>query len=621
MITLGEKAEAALRVVREAKVMAYDTETSGVDWHKNSVVGYVITASLEANFYIPVRHGGGGNLLDPNCTPLRNSDDKAILHQFEQELAAAFQDRRRLGYKTIGHHLGFDMHMSANHGIYLGRNCEDTQHNAAILDEYARSYSLANCATRMGVRAKKGEELYEHLARLFGCKSDYTSMGEFWRTSGSDPLVVDYATGDGITTLELTEAQRTQIENEDLQVIHQLESDLIWTVFRMERRGIKADTAYIDELITGVDNEIAVAERNLPRGFNTRSPIDVRKFLEASGHTNWPTTAPSSKFPDGQPSFNEKWLKTIPPGKLILTVRQLTNLKNTFVLPLRDRHVINGRVHAQLHQLKADEYGTIAGRFSCSDPNLQAIHKRNKDLGRRFRRILVADEGMEFYEADYKQMEPCLFAHYSQEPALIDGYRATPPRDMHQVVADMLNVERDPTAKRMNMGILTGMQTQTFSEHMGWDLERATNAHNQWFEGFPLIRNFQNKAKAMIKATGFVKTILGRRCRMDFPQYAYRATSKIIQGGNADIIKEKLKLCDRYLEDEGDKTHLLMTVHDSLNWQTPLGEIGKRHSAELIRICKDVEGPPFNLRVPLGMDVGHGKDWATATYGPLPPSN
>lgn len=618
MITLGEQAQQALRVVREAPVIAYDTETSGVDWKRNSVVGYVITANHSANYYIPVRHGGGGNLLDPHCGPLSAPDDRTVAHSFEIELQRAFEHRRRMGYLTVGHHLLFDMQMSANHGVDLGRNCECTQNNAAMLDEYMRSFSLESCAAKAGVTAKKGDALYARLAELFGGKAERSQMGNYWRLPGNDPAAVEYAIGDGITTLELRNWQHKGIEAEELGLIHGIESRLIRTVFRMGRRGIKVDEEYIGQLIEAIAQETIEAEKKLPARFNSRAPSQVRALMESLGHTNWPMTAPSKNFPNGQPSFTEKWLKTNDAGKAIIKLRQLTNLMNTFVTPLKERHIHNGRVHAELHQLKSDEYGVVAGRFSCSDPNLQAIHKRNKELGRKFRRIFVADDGMEFWEGDYKQMEPCLFAHYSKDRALVEGYNAVPPRDVHQLVADAFGCERDPTAKRMNMGILTGMQPKTFAGHMGWTLEEATTQWNKWFATFPGVRDFQKLAKDVFRGSGYVRTILKRRCHLDNPQYAYRGTSRIIQGSNADIVKERLLKCDEALEAAGDPLHLLMTVHDSFEWQADRGEAGEKLSREIVREFCDLQSPPFNMRVPVGMDVGHGPDWATATYGPLP---
>lgn len=617
--TLGEIAETALRVVRETKELTYDTETSGVDWKRNSVVGYVITDS-QFNGYIPVRHGGGGNLLDPNCHPLRTPEDKAVVHQWEVELARAFDLRRQRGLLTIGHHILFDQHMSYNHGINLGRMMECTQNNAAMLDEYARSYSLENTARAANVTAKKGQELYDHLAQQFGGKNDHTAMANYWQLSGQDPLANEYALGDGITTMELRAWQIQQIRAEEMGRVHELESRLIYTIFRIERRGIKADVSRIAEVETEVAKQLARGRMKLPANFNVRSGPQIRKWLEEKGRTNWPMTEPSKAFPDGQPSFTEKWLKTFAEGEAIIDVRKLTNLGNSFITPLKERHIFNERVHSSLNQLKSDEFGTISGRFSSSNPNLQQIPKRDEDLGRLFRSIFVPDDGMEFYEADYSQCEPRLFAHYSNEPALVDGYSRNPPIDVHTIVAENFNTDRKVTAKRMNMGIFTGMQVDSLAAHMGWTKVEAQEKFNQWFNLFPAVADFQKRAKNVLKSTGYVRTLLGRRCRLEASYLAYRGTSKIIQGGNADIMKEKMLECDVYLEGEGDLSHLLMSVHDALEWQAPKGAVGEAQSAELIRMCCDVQGPPFNLRVPFTMDVGKGPNWAIATYGELPAS-
>lgn len=615
MMTLKEQAMAALEAVRNEPIIAYDTEGSGLDWKKNHVVGYVITVDEERNWYIPVRHGGGANLLDPNVPALETPEGPFVQHWFEKELADAFQERRAKGLLTVGHHIKFDMHFSANAGIYLGRDCGDTGINEVLLDEYSFSYSLDSCAKKHDVPAKLGQVMYDHLSSLgFGpAKKDI--MAYYWRTAGNDEIAVDYAKGDGITTLRLWEAQMKKILEPDAQgfnmeLVHRVESRLIWTIFRMERRGIKVDSQYIQDLTDAISEELKEARAKLPEGFNPRSPVQTRAVMEAAGETNWPTTA------KGAPSFTEGFLKKSETGRAIINIRQLMNLLSKFVDPLVNEHIHNGRVHAHLNQLKTDESGTAA-RFSCSDPNLQAIPKRNKKLGPRFRRVFIADEGMLFYEADYSQCEPCLFAHFSREPALVEGYSMDPPRDMHAVVADMFDVERDPTAKRMNMGMLTGMQARTFAAHMDWPLDKATQMWNKWFEGFPGIRAFQANAKALIRERGYVRTLLGRRGHREDARFDYKATSKIIQGGNADIMKYKILEIDEWLESIGDPAHLLMTVHDSLLWQAPDTEEGRAISKRITEIMVDVQTPPFNLRVPFRVDFDSGYSWAVATYGDL----
>lgn len=615
MLSPSEAAERAIRMVRECKELSYDTEGTGLDWKRNAPIGYVVGELCTSGgpvvpecVYVPVRHGGGGNLLGGR--PMTKPDDEWEPHAFERELAAAFDHRNRLGLgRTVGHHIKFDCHFSANAGVMLGRNLADTQNIEALLDEYAPSYSLEECAKRRGVTAKRGEAMYAHISRTFGVPNNRDAMGHFWRLPGNDPVAVDYAVGDGITTGELYVAQMAQIEEEELSVVERLESELIWTLFRMERMGMRVDETRIDTLRRETEAEVDRLIREIGVGFNSRSPKMVREYMEKEGHTDWPTTA------KGNPSFTEKWLKTHDAGKRILAMRQAANLINTFIGPLRERHMFKGRVHATLNQLKMDDKGTISGRFSCSDPNLQQVPKHKKHLAIPFRRLFVVDKGQLFWERDWSQCEPRLFAHYSGDENLTTGYLATPFVDAHQTVANLLSVERDPTAKRMNMGIFTGMGKPTFAGHMGWDLEKASEAHDAWYRAFPAIRGFQNKAKKRLRNRGYVMTLLGRRGRLENPRLAYKATSKIIQGSNADIAKWKLLEMDRFCEANGDLIRVQMTVHDSFNGQTEDSPRGRKLLAELDRIMEDVRGEPFNLSVPFVAEGTEGYDWAEATFG------
>ena len=614
---LQANAEKAIRMASEATEIVYDTETSGLDWRYNHPVGYVIGAPssqgriLEEDVvYVPIRHGGGGNL--PGGRPLTSETEGFVLHPFEVALADAFKSRYRPGGpsgRVVGHHTQFDAHFSANAGIMLGRRMACTQNMAALLDEYQHSYSLDACATRYEVTAKKGAVLYEHLARAFGGKNDKSAMGNFWKSAGNDPIVQEYTIGDGVSTLELWWKELEKIREEELTLVADMENDLIWTVFRAERKGIKVDLAYADELQDAIERNTTEILRSFPMGFNTRSPKMLMEVLTQAGHTDWPTTEL------GNPSFTEKWLKKNEIGKQIIKMRQNTNLINSFVKPLTTRHVFKGRVHATLNQMKSDDKGTISGRFSCSDPNLQQVPKRNKELAAPFRSLFVADEGYVFWERDYSQCEPRLFAHYAQDPNLLANYNAVPFIDAHQTVADLLQVERDPTAKRMNMGIFTGMQIKSFADHMGWPLDKASDAWNAWFREFPNIRKFQNNAKERLKSRGYVFTLLGRRGRLESPQYAYRATSKIIQGSNADILKWKFLEVDRICEDAGDIVQVLMTVHDSFNGQLQDTPEAWELFKHINKVMEDVQGEPFNMSVPFVVEGHEGPNWRVATYG------
>lgn len=635
-MTLYEQAQEALWIVaNDPNPIAYDVETSGLDWKRNSIVGYVITGThtLERyegiarplsnqlqSIYIPIRHAGGGNLADPGVPPLKTAEDEPVEHWFERDLEKAFAARRAKGFEvghTVGHNVQFDALFSWKHGIMLGRNMADTQHQATMLNENQDGFSLDKTAVVFGVTPKLGQAMYNRLSQLFGGAAKKDQMANFWRTAGNDPVVVDYSAGDGITTLEVYWAQLPHIREEKLELIMDIENKLIWTLVRMEHRGWKVANDKFEYVINKVDTLLKEARAKLPYGFEVRSPAAVRALATRVGHTDWPCTAPSTRFPGGQPSLNESFLETFEEGKAILRVRRLEKILDSFILPLRDKHMWSGRVHGHLNQLKADEYGTISGRMSASSPNLQQVPARDEELATLIRLLFEADLGMTLYEADYSQQEPRLWAHYSKDPYLNEGYNADPPRDVHTVAAELVGVARK-VAKAINLGLFYLMGKKTFHKHMmkahpGITRAETDKLHDAWYSNFTFIKKFQNEATSVFKNRGWVRTILGRRARSNGDGRAYVAPNRIIQGGSADITKWALLQIDMRLEAEGDTSHLLMTVHDSIIWQSPEGDT--ETPKWIVAIMVNLNGPPFNLTVPFTVDLTSGKNWAEVKFG------
>ena len=612
----SENAELALKLVRSAPLICFDTEGTGLDWKRNSVVGYVITADEENNCYVPIRHGGGGNL--GGAKPIEAADAPHEIHPWEVELSAAFRERTTKGLLTVGHFIKFDCHFAANHGVMLGRHLEDTWVNEALLTARANGFSLDACCKRWRVTEKKGEELYVRLAEAFGGETGRDQMANYWRTSGDDPVATEYAKGDGVSTLALRAAQIVHINKPydgewSLANVHKMESDLIWTVFRMERRGIKIDVEQLQRVknkLAGMENE---ANRQLPDGFNAKSTAQVEKWLRDKGVVDFPRTDPSSKFPDGQVSIRQKWLEAIPEGKPIVSLRKVKDLSSKFLTPLEGRHLFKGRVHASLHQLGADEAGTISGRFSCTDPNLQALTARDKVLGRLLRSVFVADEGMEFWESDLSQIEPRIVTHFTKNKTLIDGYNATPFIDIHTTVSKMTGLVRD-LSKRVGMGLITGLSLNGFARHMEWDMDKAKPVYDNYHANFPELRRFYRDAMNVFEQRGYVRTMLGRVFWLEDPQYAYRALSRIVQGNCADFMKYNLLRADLLCESEGDKVQLMMTVHDSIVGQSRPEHWGKVQ--QVIHLFEEGQQPPFNFIVPTVMETGRGRSWGEAKYGP-----
>lgn len=577
----------ALEIVRNSPTMAFDTETTGLTIN-DTIVGWVFT-DYYASIYIPTRHGGGGNIPDPG--------------EFERVLDYAFRDRTRRGFTTIGHNLGFDLRMAAKHAVFPMYPLEDTQINESLINDTTRGYGLDDCCNRHGVTPKLGADLYAAIAAEFGGPPDRKQMSNYWRMSGDDPVVIDYATGDGISTLELRNAQQKKIDEFEIRRAWELECKLIHRVARIHMRGLKVDAEYADRVSGVIQGKIDEAQKKFTPGFNTNSPKEVEALYRANGYTD-------SMFiytPQKAPSFVEAWLKTNEIGEAIMAVRQMKKARDSFVTPLVETHNVKGRVHPILNQSKSDEYGVTGSRFSCSDPNLQAFPKRNKAVGKVVRRLIIADDGHELQEGDAKQQEPRLFAYFSGDERLLEGYR-TGTLDIHDLTSTGLNLDRD-TAKRLGMGMLTGMQAKALAGHMRWDLPTAEKYWNGFFREFGSIQKFQNDAKAIFKGTGYVKSLSGRRAYLDDPRFAYRATSRIIQNSGGDLIKQSLLDADEWC-DANPQVQILMTIHDSLMWQREVGF----DTSELVRILEAVP-PKFGVDVPIPYEVGTGYDWATASYG------
>lgn len=625
LVNTWEGVERLFRILRESRHVTLDVETSGLDWRKNHIVGWVITPYGEDSMYVPVRHLGGGNL--PGCqVPVTPEGWKGDLHPFEIELAKIAADVWR---RWVGHNFIFDLRFCHRHGVELYGEYEDTMINAPLIDENQYSFSLDNVARLMEVQAKKGQDIYDYLASQFDCPADKKSMAHFWRTNASEPIVWQYAAGDGVSTEEVWDKQQPILEDDSdgrsLKIVHNVENRLIKTLYRMTKGGIRVD----EEEMARVDREFAgmidEARGQLPVGFNTNSPNDIKAFLGDEVNENWPRNAPTKAAIAkaareggkalGAPKFDEPNLKNSPKGKIIIDVRKVEHARSAFTQPMLERHLHLGRVFCEFNQMVSDDYGTISGRLSSSNPNMQQVPKRDKRISKPYRRAFLPEEGHIWWDNDYKQQEYVVFTDYTGDPILMKGYAQDPPVDIHQSVADMLSVERDPTAKRMNLGMLYGMGVLKLAISLGVSVAQAQKWMDQYHRKFPYAKKFLKGAERKARLRGYVFTYLGRRRRFPDPRFAHKAGNGVIQGSSADITKYKMVLIDEYFASEGDIFRLMLQCHDSLSWSGP--EDRKDINDEAVRIMKDFESEEalIKMRVPLGVDSDTGINWSAATFG------
>lgn len=584
--------------IQDGDTVVLDTETNGVDWKTCHIVGFVVThvpdgKTINSKHYYPIRHECGPNL-----------DPRRII-----EWVKSWADKK---IKLIGHNLKFDLHMCANDGIFFpNAQMEDTQINATLINEHLQGgYGLDNISKEYQVQTKKATYIYEYMAAKFGGPADKKQMANYWRLPANDEVAIEYAIADGDATFFCYLVQGEIIEYQQLERVHRVECDLIPVLFKMERRGVPIDPDAVDRLKTFVDRKLAAAQALLPSNFNPRSPKQVATVLNESDGLNYddmPKTA------IGNLSFTEKFLEKLPTGRAIINVRKLTNLQSTFIKGAIEEKIHNGRIHCNFNQMFDGEYGTHTGRLSCNDPNLQQVPKRDKILAPIFRSIFVPEPGTEWDTNDYSQQEYRVFATYVNDAVIIENYRNNV--DMHSTVATKLGVERDPTGKRLNLGMLYWMGAEKLAAALGISVAEAEELRKWYDQEFPSVKDFLRRCQSVGRSRGYVNTILGRRQRFPNRNMAYQGSSRVIQGSCADIVKQKMVEVNNFLESETRGEHgLILQVHDSLDWFLPRDM--ERVKLEARHIMGDMSTISDKLhgKVPMKVDSASGPSWGHASF-------
>lgn len=602
--------------IARSKVVVYDVETSGLSWQQNFIVGYVFSVgpSMEETWYLPVRHKYGQNIPGTKI-PSESVDDFAP-HPIEYRIAKEVASRPDL--HVVGHNLKFDLHMSGTHNIWFKGTVEDTMVNAALIDENQKGYSLDKCCEYAGIEGKFdiGEEIKKWLEGR-GIKPVSTKdklMNYLWEMP-PEGAAGHYAKQDGVSTYKLWLYQQREIENQELGLVHSVEKRVTNTLFRMERRGVPVDVKRLDKVNDELQKTKKEARSKLPNpNMNVRSRIELYEYFKKLNFTDFVYTEKDMEKDEEKrlPSFTEKWLESIPAGQEIIEIRQMENLSNTFIESSIKGHLFYGRIHATLNQAKMDEHGTVSGRLSSSDPNMQQIPKRNKKLAPLLRQ-LFRDKELWWRSKDFKSQEYRVFAEYAKSKLVLDAYAKDPDTDYHQLVADILGVERDPAAKRINLGTIYNMGLAKLAFSLGCSVEQAQSYLNTMRDMMPEARNFNKRAQNTAMARGFVRTKLGRRRRFPNGKFAHKAGNAIIQGTSADMTKLKMVEIDEYLLSEGCNSQLILQVHDSLEFLMDPAE--EKYMEEITDImCSFGENDLIQFQVPIRVDDMTGVSWGHATF-------
>ena len=599
-LVLDEAAfERWLATLAAADLVAFDTETTSLDYMQARIVGVSFCIEPGRAAYVPLAH-------DAIDAPAQ-LDREAVLARLKPLLEAERPAK-------VGHHLKYDAHVLANHGIALGGMAYDTMLESYVWNSVATRHDMDSAAERyLGLKTIT----YEEVAGK-GAKQIPFSQVSLERAG-------EYAAEDADITLRLHRTLWPAIEQEPLlkRLYEDFEQPLVPVLLRMERHGVLVDREMLRrqgvELAKRAEELKAEAQREAGVEFNVDSPKQLQQILYEKMQI--PVLR---KTPTGQPSTAEDVLEelagsyTLP--KLILEYRGIAKLRSTYADKLPTQiNPATGRVHTSYHQAVAQ-----TGRLSSTDPNLQNIPIRTPE-GRRIRQAFIAPPGHLLVAADYSQVELRIMAHLSGDTSLIAAFEAD--RDIHQATAaevfgtalEAVTPEQRRSAKAINFGLIYGMSAFGLARQLGIGRGEAQQYVDLYFERYPGVKAYMDRTRERAREDGFVETVFGRRLYLAdirsrnraLQQYAERsAINAPMQGTAADLIKLAMIEVDRWCAGEGrGDARLIMQVHDELVLEVREGAVERVTEAVRERMVAAGRGA---LRVPLKVDVGRGANWDEA---------
>jgi DNA polymerase-1 len=528
--------------------------------------------------YYPWGHVGGGNL------------DEATMKRWAQ--------RELRGKRLVGANIRFDNHQFREWGIDLeAQGCvlEDVQHFAALLDDHRREFNLNSLGKDYLGRGKLGEDL------------DKTRM-KFYHAG----QVARYAEEDARLVGELYDVLTPRMAAEDLDRVRTLESDLIFPICEMEKNAAPLDVELLNRWCEESKRVwldcIWTIAREVGFVMNPDSPTSWKRLFR---HYNIPITHFTEA---GTPSFTDLVLKNIdnPMVQLARRAGKYASLRSKFLVAYADAIGPDGLLRYSLHQLRTDEGGTVSGRFSCSDKNIQQVMTPSKQelaFGNSdfiVRKLYIARHGL-FFCSDAMQIEYRLFANYAGNPAVLEAYRQNPMQSYHNFVWEMVKKYLPDLpyrrAKDCNFARLYGAGDAKLAQMLEVTLGEAEVILRIYERMFPEVGKLLKKASNLAKNRGFVRTLLGRRARFPDGDRSHKALNSVIQGGAADIMKIKIVELHKRRAETG--LTMRMTVHDEIDGDVPDQESAKK-------VEKILNEQAFPLKVPILWECSTGSNWAEA---------
>ncbi len=595
--------------LRDCKYIAVDLETCdpnlmtlGPGWVRDDgfVVGVAIAAGDFSGYY-PIAHEGGGNL----------PKDKVMSWVAEQMATPDIP--------KVMHNATYDLGWLHWAGVKVQGKIIDTMVAAPLIDENKFSYSL-NALGREYIDMRKNEKTLKFAAKDWGI--DFKK--DMWRLPSR--YVGTYAEQDAVMTLKLWQRFETELSKQELTSIFELEQKLIPLLMDMRIKGVcvDVDKAEQTKIKLGKMKKVLVDDIKRDTGMLI-SPWVATSVALIFDHYNVPYGRTES---NNQPSFTKSFLQTCshPIAQKILRLREVDKASSTFIDSIL-RHENKGRIHCEFHPLRSDDGGTVTGRFSSSNPNLQQIPARDPEIKSMIRGLFIPEEGHKWGSFDYSSQEPRLLVHYCASvrdshpyiEEVVKEYHEG-DADFHQMVADLAGIARKQ-AKTVNLGIMYGMGKGKLAHTLDISMEEATELLNNYHKKVPFVKALADTVSNRASRHGQIRTILGRKCRFDMWEprsfgykkpmrreeaekeygpgirraFTYKALNKLIQGSAADQTKKAMIDC----YEEGLVP--MLTVHDELCFGIESEEQASR--------IKEIMETGLELKVPSKVDQELGNNW------------
>jgi len=595
-----------------ADKIAVDLETNdpnlkdhGPGWAtgKGNIAGIAVAVE-DWKGYFPILHENGTNM-----------DRDMVLRWMRDVMSDDKQDK-------VFANATYDVGWLKREGVEVKGRWLDVQVAAPLLDENARSYSL-NALGEHYLKETKSESLLYDAAEVFG----FDRRQAKGKIHVLPPQYVGiYGEQDADLTLRLWDHLWQLIQSKNLEEIFDLETRLTPALFQMRWDGVRFDEAKANLLRTNWTNSyesiLWELKEKAGKEVDIWAAASIHEAAVSAGIKDFQWTA------TGKPSFTSAILEESndPFLKKIKQARKISKGLQFITSLIECSAQGNGRIHAQIHQLRGDDYGTVSGRLSYSNPNLQQIPTRDPEIGAPLRSLFLPEENERWISADYSSQEPRVLMHYvvkrdfAPDHPLVREYTTNPDADFHALVSEQLNISRFQ-AKTINLGIMYGMGKAKLAAQLGVNQSDAELILNKYHTQFPFVRQLKKLCESIAKKTGEIGTLAGRRCRFNrfsprgqygvaalpmeealkkWPRleleraYTYRALNRLIQGSASD----QCKIALTKLHEQGIVPKI--TIHD---------EVCASGDEDTMRTIIDCMENAVETKVPFKVEASMGDTW------------